>query len=709
MRTQNLFVIVLGLSFAFMINSCKQKDKEDITKTNPLLKEWNTPYGVPPFDEIKDEHYEPAFDYAMKEQKENIEKIINNSEEPTFENTIEALEYSGLLLSKVSGVFYNMLSSNTNDSLQAIAQRISPKLSKHYDEITLNEKLFERIEKLYNKKSSLNLNKEQERVLELTYKSFVRNGAKLDDKRKKRLMEINERLSLLSLQFGDNMLAETNNFELTIENEKDLAGLPAATIEAAAITAKEKGYEGKWVFTLHNPSVMPFLQYASNRELRKKIQQAYVNRCNNNNEFDNKNIIIEILNLRIERAKLLGYENHAQYVLEDNMAKNTENVYNLLNQLWPPALKVATKEADMYRAMMKKEGINEELKAWDWRYYTEKVRKEKYNLDEEELKPYFKLENVRDGIFEVSNKLFGLNFKKVNNIPVYHPDVESFEVLNENNEVIAVLYMDYHPRESKRGGAWMNTYRDQYKYNGKNVIPIITVNCNFTKPTQTLPSLLTLDEVETLFHEFGHALHGILSDCTYPSVSGTSVPRDFVELPSQLMEHWATHPQVIKKYAKHYQTNQPIPDELIKKIEDASHFNQGFATTEFLASALLDMYYHTIVTVDFKNPVEAENNIMKKLGLIPEIAPRHRSTYFSHIFGGGYSAGYYSYIWSEVLDSDAFEAFVEKGDIFDKETADKLKKYIYSNGHKDDPMTMYINFRGREPKIDALLKNRGLN
>lgn len=698
--------ILLLSSIILFTMSCKQKNNNNLSD-NPLLKEWDTPYGVPPFAEIKDEHYEPAFEAAMKEQKDNIQTIIDNQEEPNFENTIEALEFSGLKLAKVSGVFFNLLSSNTSDTLQAIAQRVSPKLSNHGDEISMNPELFAKIEKVYNNRQNLNLNNEQLRVLELTYRDFVKGGAKLNDTDKKRLMEINERLSLLSLQFGDNLLAETNSYKLIIDNEKDLAGLPEGVREAAAITAEENGEKGKWMFTLHNASVMPFLQYSENRELRKQIQTAYVNRCNNDNEFDNKKIILELVELKIERAKLLGYENHAQYVLIDNMAKTPEAVYSLLNHVWDPALKVAKQEAEMYREMMKKEGINNDLQAWDWRYYAEKVRKEKYDLDEEMLKPYFKLENVRDGVFEVANKLFGLNFILANNIPIYHPDVEAYEVKDNMGEMVAVLYMDYFPRATKSGGAWMNDYRGQYIYQDKNVIPIITINCNFTKPTTSTPSLLTFDEAETLFHEFGHGLHGMLSKCTYPSVSGTNVPRDFVELPSQLMEHWASEPQVLKSYARHYKTNEPIPDELIKKMDDASHFNQGFATTEFIAAALLDMYWHTLTEMNVSDVLEAEKQALNKIGLIPEIVVRYRSPYFSHIFGGGYSSGYYSYIWSEVLDSDVFGLFKEKG-IFDPETAKSLKDNIYSNGHKEDPMTMFVNFRGREPKIDALLEGRGL-
>jgi peptidyl-dipeptidase Dcp len=690
-----------------MFNSCNQTQQKGDLANNPLLQEWDTPYGVPPFDKIKDEHFEPAFDSAMKEQNDNIQRIINNKEKANFKNTIVALDFSGQTLEKVSKVFYNMLSSNTSDTLQAIAQRISPKMSKHGDEIAMNADLFAKIKYVYQVKDNLGLNKEQMMLLEITYKDFVKGGANLNDADKKRLMTINEKISLLALQYGDNLLAETNNYKLIIDNEEDLAGLPEALIEAAAITAQENGMEGKWVFTLQNSSVLPFLQYAKNRELRKEIQTAYVNRGNNDNEYDNKNIILELVELRIEKAQLLGYENHASMVLEDNMAKTPEAVFELLNQLWTPALKMAKEEANMYRAMMKTDGINDDLQAYDWRYYTERVRKEKYNLDEEMLKPYFKLENVRDGVFDVAHKLFGLNFAKADNIPVYHPEVEAYNVTNANGEHVAVLYMDYFPRASKRGGAWMDDFRGQSIHNGEKITPIITINCNFSKPTETTPALLTFDEAQTLFHEFGHGLHGMLSNCTYPSTSGTNVPRDFVELPSQLMENWAAEPEVLKMYARHYKTNEPIPDALIEKMEATGHFNQGFATTEYLAASYLDMYWHTMTEMTETDVLAAESQALNKLGLIPEIVSRYRSTYFAHIFSGGYSSGYYSYIWSEVLDADVFSAFKENG-LFDKATAESLKENIYSNGHKDDPMIMFINFRGREPKIDALLEKRGL-
>lgn len=703
MRKITVLLTITVCMAAFI--ACESEVKEETD--NPFLMEYDTPFGIPPFEKIKPEHYIPAYKEAMNIQNEIIQGIIANEEEANFVNTIEALEFSGLMLSDVSLVFYNMLSSNTSDELQKLAQEISPTLSKHSDEILMNEELFERIKHVYKNKEIFELDKEQNMLLELTYKRFVRGGAELDEEEKTRLKDINEKLSTLTLQFGDNLLAETNSYKLIIDNEEDLSGLPSGLIETAATTAGQNDMEGKWVFTLHNPSVMPFLTYADNRELRKELHTAYVNRCNNDNEYDNKQIILEIIKLRIERAKLLGYDTHADYIQEMNMAKNPENVFNLLDELWTATLPVMKAEAEMYSKMMITDGGDWKFDAADWRYYAEKVRKDKYDLDEEEMQPYFKLENVKKGIFIVSEKLFGLTFQPLDNIPLYHPDAEVYEVFDSNGEHLAVLFMDYHPRESKRGGAWMSSFREQYIYEDKYITPVITINCNFTPPTSTKPSLLTWDELTTFFHEFGHALHGMLSDCKYPSISGTSVPRDFVELPSQIMEHWAAEPEVLKMFAFHYETGEIIPDELLEKMKKASHFNQGFATGEFLATAYMDMHFHYQKEFNMSNPVEEEKYILDKIGLIPEIYARHRATYFMHGFSWGYSAGYYSYIWSEVLDSDAFGAFQENG-LFDEETAYKLKKYIFSNGHKDAPMTMFVNFRGREPKIDFLLDNRGL-
>jgi peptidyl-dipeptidase Dcp len=676
-------------------------------KNNPLLTDFNTPFGVPPFDKIKHEHYLPAFKEAIKIQKAEIKKIVDSKETPTFENTIIPLEMSGERLSIISNIFYNLLSANTDKELQKIAQEVSPMLSRASDEIYLNDELFKKVEYVYN--NSSNLNPEDRRLVEVYYKSFIKSGAKLTPKDKDRVKQINEKLSLLSLKFGDNLLAETNNFQLVIENEKDLEGLPDGLKQAAAETAKKKGMTGKWVFTLHNPSIMPFLQYSKNRDLRYKIWAAWSNRGNNKNEYDNNEIITEMVNLRMEKAKIFGYDNWADYKLYDEMAKNHNNVYKLLDQLWQPALNKAKQEADEFQQMINQEGNNFKLAPWDWRYYAEKVRAAKYNFDEEEMKPYFVLENVRDGIFYVMNKLYGVSFKKINNIPVYHPEVMTYEVLDEKGNHLAVLMIDLHPRESKRGGAWMTNYIEQYHKNGKDVRPVIAICGNFTKPTADKPALLTADEVETFFHEFGHAIHGMLSNCKYRSISGTNVPRDFVEFPSQFHENWAFQPEVLKVYAKHYKTGEIIPENLVNKMKKAGTFNQGFATVEYLAASYLDMAYHTQTQQFDKNPMDFEKETLDKLGLIPEIISRYKSTYFNHIWGSdGYSAGYYSYIWSEVLDQDAFSVFKKKG-IFDPTTAKSFKENILMKGYTEDPSILYKNFRGQEPTIEPLLEKRGLN
>ncbi len=693
------------ISAILMMTSCGSK--KDQLSDNPFFKEWDTPFGVPPFEEIKNEHYVPAFEEGMKQHKAEIEDIISSSEAPTFENVIAAMDYSGEMLRKVSGVFFNMTSANTSDEIQEIAREISPKLTAHNDDILLNKELFKKVEQVYNNREEENLNTDQMMLLELTYKNFVRSGALLNEKDQERLRDINTQLSELTLKFGDNLLAETNNYELVIEKEEDLSGLPPAVIETAAETANEKGKEGKWVFTLHNPSVLPFLQFADNRELREEIQQAYIKRGDNNNEFDNKEVIKQIVSLRYERAQLLGYDTHADFVLEMNMAENPDGVFGLLDQLWTPALKLAEFEATEYQKIIDTEGGNFKLEAWDWRYYAEKYRKAKYDLNEDELKPYFELTKVRDGIFYVCNRLYDIKFEERNDVPKYHEDATVYEVKNNDDTHVGILYMDFHPRESKRGGAWMNSYRKQYRKDGKNISPVITIVCNFTKPTSTTPSLLTLDEVKTFFHEFGHALHGLLSNGTYPGISGTSVPRDFVELPSQIMEHWALEPEVLKQYAHHYQTGEVIPDELIEKISNAAYFDQGFATVEFLAAAYLDMYWHTMQVSNIKDVNQFEHEALNTIKLMPEIVSRYRSTYFAHIFSGGYSAGYYAYIWSGVLDTDAFEAFKENG-IFDKATADSFRKNILEKGHSDKAGNMYRAFRGRDPQIEPLLKSRGL-
>ncbi|MEO6686718.1 MAG: M3 family metallopeptidase [Dyadobacter sp.] len=679
-----------------------------VTETNPLLTAYNTPFEVPPFDKVKPEHFMPAFEEGMKENEKSIFEITTQEDAPTFENTIEKLETSDERLSKIGSVFFNLASANTSPEIETISQVIAPRLSQHSDDIFLNADLFKRVKTLYDQQKTLDLTQEQKRLLEKTYKAFVRSGANMDAQQQIRMREINKQLSISTVQFGQNLLAETNKFELLVDKEIDLAGLPASLIASAAHAALESGHEGKWKFTLHNPSVMPFLQYAENRQLREIMYNAYINRCNHDDELDNKEIVANISSLRAERAQLLGYKTHADFVLEESMAKTPDQVYELLDGLWKSALPVAKNEALEMQKVMNNEGNGGELEAWDWAYYADKVRKEKYNYNAEELRPYFQLEKVRDGIFTVCQKLYGLTFTEIQDIPKYHPDVIVYEVKEADGTHVGIFYMDFYSRNSKRGGAWMTSYRKQSALTVP-VSPIVANVCNFPKPTGSEPVLLTPDEVETFFHEFGHALHGLLSQVKYETLSGTSVPRDFVELPSQIMEHWAFEPEVLNFYAKHYQTGEVIPTELIERMEKASKFNQGFGTVEYLAASFLDLSYHTLSSGEKVDVASFEKEKMNDLGLIKQIAPRYRSTYFQHIFSGGYSAGYYSYIWSEVLDSDAFAAFKEKGDIFDQETATSFRRNILSKGDTQEPMTLYRAFRGREPEVKYLLENRGLN
>jgi peptidyl-dipeptidase Dcp len=698
------FLFTLAV-FAIGLSNTNSQDKN---MTNPFFKEWDTPFQTPPFGEINIEHYLPAFEEGIKLQKDEVEAIISNTEKPTFQNTIEAMEKSGKLLTKVSGVFYNLNSANTNDEMQKIAKTVAPMLSKHNDDINLNEQLFEKVKSVYNEKNKLKLTVEQSKVLKDYYDGFLRGGANLSDEQKEKFRKINKELSLLSLKFGENLLKETNAVVLIIDNKDDLAGLPESVIQSASELGKTKGHEGKWAFTLQKPSFLPFLQYSEKRSLREKIFKAYINRGNNNNEFDNKKILSTIASLRVERANLLGYKTHSDYVLEKNMAKNPETVYKFLNDLWNPALKRAKMEINDMQKIIDNEGNNFKLEAWDWWYYAEKVIKEKYDLDEEMLRPYFKLEKVLQGVFNVTSKLYGIQFVERNDIPTYHPDVKVIEVKEATGKHIAILFADYYPRDSKRSGAWMNSFRKQSNIGNNFITPVIGNVGNFSKPTADKPSLLSLDEVNTLFHEFGHALHGLLSNAVYPSVSGTSVPRDFVELCSQIMENWALAPEVLKMYAKHYQTNEPMPEEMIKKIENSQLFNQGFETVEYLAASYLDMDWHTLTAPGERYPISFEEESLNRIGRIPEIESRYQSTNFQHIFSGGYSSGYYSYIWAAVLDADAFEAFEENG-LFDQTTATSFRKNILEKGGSEDPMVLYKRFRGREPKVDALLKKRGLN
>lgn len=675
---------------------------------NPLIGTFDTPFGVPPFSKIKANDYKEAFAQGIQEQNAEIEQIVNNSEPANFQNTVEALERSGKLLKRTNTIFENILSANTNDTLQQIAKEEAPVLSAHWDNILMNAALFKRINAVYEQKDKLALNEEQKMLLDKTYKRFVRGGAKLSEVDKTKLKEINGKLSVLSLQFGDNVLADNNAFELVITDKKDLAGLPAAVVEAAAETAKAKGMNGKWLFTLNKPSLIPFLQYSQKRALREKMFKGYIMRGDNNNKNDNKAIVKQMVNLRLQKAKLLGYKTFSDYVLENSMAKNPQNVFKLLGQITPAAIKTAQKEEADLQKLANAEGNHFKIQPWDWWYYSEKVRKQKYDLDEAALRPYFELENVRKGLFDVLNKLYGLTFKLNKDIPVYQKDVRAYEVHEASGKLTGILYMDFYPRPTKQGGAWMTAYRKQYYENGKNVIPIISVNYNFTAPTGNTPALLSMDEVETMFHECGHAMHGMLSQCQYESLSGTSVPRDFVEMPSQIMENWASEPEVLKMFARHYKTGKVIPDALIQKMEASGKFNVGFALTEYLAASYLDMDWHTI-TKPFDGKVnDFENAAMAKIHLIKEIVPRYRSTYFSHIFAGGYASGYYSYVWAEVLDADAYQAFKETS-LFDKATATRFREEVLSKGGTRDPMVLFKNFRGREPKTDAYLKKKGLN
>lgn len=683
-----------------VIQSCNQTVNTD----NPFFSQYDTPFGVPPFDKIMNRHYLPAFREGIKQHNAELQAIIDNPESATFANTIEAMEKSGQLLNNVSYVFFNLREANTNDSLNAIAEEIMPELTNHTDGINLNEKLFKRIKTVYNNKE--NLTTEQEMVLKKYYNNFVRGGANLSVEDKEKLKKINNELALLSLKFGDNQLKETNDYQLILDKPEDLNGLPEGVIVAAAETAKEKGLNGKWVFTLQNPSIIPFLQYADNRNLREQIYKAYINRGSRDNTTNNWDNISKMVSLRVQKANLLGFPDYASYVLDDNMAKKPENVYKLCNQIWEAALPISIKEAADLQKMIYKEGNKFKLAPWDWRYYAEKLKKEKYGLNETELSQYFPLEQVRQGAFYVANKLYGLTFEQRTDLPLPHPEALAFEVKDADGKHIGVYYADYFPRASKSSGAWMDAFRPQAGL--LNSTPVITNVCNFTKPTGDMPALLTFDEASTLFHEFGHALHGLLSECTYPSIAGTSVARDFVELPSQIMENWAADPEVLKIYAKHWKTGETIPQELIDKLRNSSHFNQGFVVTEFMSAALLDMAYHTIKNAEPIDARKFEKETLDQIGLIPEITVRYRSPYFGHIFNGGYSAGYYAYTWAEVLDADAFAAFKETGDVFNPEKAKAFRENILSKGGSDDPMKLYKQFRGQEPGIEPLLERKGL-
>ncbi|PKV48040.1 peptidyl-dipeptidase Dcp [Aquimarina sp. MAR_2010_214] len=714
-----LFIITLALFSACKTETDKTKTEVSQVSDNPFYQEWDTSFGVPPFNKIKDEHYMPAFKKGMEENLAEIDVIVNNSEAPTVANTLEELERTGKLFTKVQRVFYNLTGSNTNQKLQELQRELSPLISAHYDKIKLNKELFKRVETIYKERENLNLSNEQRKLLENTRKSFVRSGALLDKEQKAKITEINSKISELKTAFGQNLLAETNSFELILDKDH-LDGLSDGIIAAAAETATQKmekaktdeekvKYKDKYVFTPHRSSMYPFLTESNRRDLREQLYTAYTQRGDNDNQTDNKKVAAKIAKLRAERAQLMGYETHAHFVLEERMLKTPAEVYDLLMQLWKPALERAKVEVADMQAVVDKEGHDFKIAAWDWWQYSEKVRKAKYDLDEAALKPYLSLDNVLNGVFATTNKLWGLTYTELFDINVYHPDARVWEVKDKDGSHLGIFIGDYFTRSNKRGGAWMNSFKGQSNLDGKER-PIVVNVCNFPAPVGDDPALLSFENVTTLFHEFGHAMHGILTNVTYGSMAGTSGPRDFTEFPAQILEHWASEPEILKSFATHYKTGEVIPDELIDKLLKTSKFNQGFANTEYLAASLLDMDWHTIkAEEDVKDADAFEEASLAKIGLINEIAPRYRSTYFAHIFAGGYASGYYSYVHSAVLDSDGFEAFKEAGNVFDPELAAKLRTYVYQKGSTEEAMELYKQFRGRQPKIDALLKVRGLD
>ena len=677
------------------------------TQENPFFVEWNTPFGSPPFDKIHEDHYLPAYQEGIRQHAAEIDAIVNNSEEPTFENTIVAFDQSGALLRRISPVFGGLRGAETNARLQEIARETTPMLTQHYNAIRLNERLFERIQTVYNQRAELGLDREQMILLEKTYEDFERGGAALPADKREEFKRISERMSMVSLQLNENLLAENNAFAIVIEDEADLAGLPANVIDAASEEARRRGMEGKWVFTTAFPSRVPFLQFAENRDLRKEMLMGYVNRGDNDNDNDNKELFFELMMLRQQMSELLGFNNYAEFFTAVQMAENPQNVYDFLYRVWEPALARAKRERADMQAIINREGAGFQLEAWDWWYYAEKVRKEKYDLDDEEVKPYFTLENVKKGNFMLANKLWGLTFKARPDVPVYHEEVEAYEVFDHDGSHLAVLFIDAHPRPGKRSGAWCGTYRSGGYENGEWVSPIVTIVMNFTRPSGDKPAMLSWDETTTYFHEFGHAVHNFFAQGRYRRTS-RSVPRDFVELPSQILENWAGEPELLKTYAIHYQTGQPIPDELIERLQRSEHFNQGFINTEYLAAAILDMDWHTSHITQDTDVNAFERASMQRIGLIDEIIPRYRTTNFGHIFGGGYAAGYYVYRWAGVLDADAFQAFKESGDLFNQELAQAFREYILANNALYEGMDAYVRFRGHEPDIDPFLRRSGL-
>ena len=675
---------------------------------NPLLSEFDTPHKIAPFAEITIDNYREGMLLGMEEQKKEIEAITNNSEAPTFENTVVALDQCGKLLRKVRGTFNPLSSSNSTEEMRALQKEMSPLFSAHNDDIYLNEQLFARVKAVYESRELLTLTAEEAKILENIYKRFVNSGANLGEEQKTQLRELNKELSMLQLTFSQNLLHETNNSFVVAESIEELKGLPQANIDAAAKMAADNGQPGKWMFNMQRTSCNPVLQYCENRELRKKVYDAYYNRGNQDNEYDSKEICAKIVTLRLEKAKLMGYESYAQLVLEDRMAKTPEAVYNLLDQVWTPAVAKAKEEIEDIRAEIRKEGKDFEPAGWDYMYYLDKAKKAKYAVDEQEIKNYMEANNVMEGIFYVATKLYGITFKEVTaDVPSYEPTAKAYEVIDRDGSLLAIFYSDQFTRDSKNAGAWCTSFRPQSYENGKRIVPVVVNSCNMTPATENTPALQNIDNVKTMFHEFGHALHNFMRDVKYSGASG--VERDFVELPSQINEHWALEPEVLAVYAKHYQTGEIIPMELVEKIQESDKYGQGFATVEYIAASLSDMDLHVLTEIpENLNVMEFEAQKLAERGIPSQILPRYRMTNFSHTMGGGYTAGYYSYMWAEVLDADAFDAFKETGDIFNQEVAGKFRKYILTPGGIDDGMTMYRNFRGREPKIDALLKNRGL-
>ena len=675
---------------------------------NPLFNEFDTPYGIAPFEQITIDHYREGMLRGMEEQKAEVEAIVNNTEAPTFQNTIVALDECGELLRKVRGTFSPLSSSNSNDEIRALQKELSPLASAHSDDINLNPELFARVKAVYEQKDELGLSADQMTLLENTYKRFVRSGAELNDADKEKLRELNQEISMLQLTFSQNLQHETNNTFVVANSLEELKGLPQANIDAAAKMAADNGQEGKWMFNMQRPSCNPVLQYCENRELREKVYKAYYNRGNQDNEYDNKAISAKIVALRLEKAKLMGYNNFAEMALDDRMAKTPEAVYNLLNQVWEPAVKKAHEEIADIRAEIRKEGKTFEPEGWDFMYYQDKAKKAKFAVDEQEIRSYMEINNVMQGIFYVANKLYGLTFKEITaDVPSYEPTAKAYEVIDRDGTLLAIFYSDNFPRDGKNAGAWCTSFRGQSYEGGERIIPIVINCCNMTAPAGDGPALQSIDNVETLFHEFGHALHSFMRDVRYSGVGG--VERDFVELPSQINEHWAFKPEVLAVYAKHYQTGEVIPMELVNKIVESSKYGQGFATVEYVAASLSDMDLHVLTEVPADlNVMEFESKGLAARGIPSQIFPRYRMTNFSHTMAGGYSAGYYSYMWAEVLDADAFDAFAETGDIFNQDVAKKFRDHVLTPGGIDDGMTMYTAFRGREPKIDALLRNRGL-